>query len=125
MDDVRESAYLMAYGQRDPLQEYKRSAYAAFEDLMEDIDKEIATEIFRLTSVMPHEMIQTQPGKDVNFLHEILETYASKSPSEIMTNQGEDSSRPKTPFVKTEKEIGRNEPCPCGSGKKYKKCCGT
>ena len=125
MDDVRESSYLMAYGQRDPLQEYKRSAFAAFEDLMEDIDKEIATEIFRLTSVMPHEMTQTEPGKDVNFLHEILETYASKSPSEILTNQGEDSSRVKTPFVKTEKEIGRNEPCPCGSGKKYKKCCGT
>ena len=123
MDDVRESSYLMAYGQREPLQEYKRSAFEAFSEFMQDVDKGIATEIFRLTSIVPHE-VQGSFGNDLNFLHEILENYSSKKPQEVATNQADQGSIPKAPYIKTTEDVGRNEPCPCGSGKKYKKCCG-
>jgi preprotein translocase subunit SecA len=122
MDDVRESAYFMVYGQRDPLQEYKKNAYEAFADFMGRVDHEISTEIFRLTSVMPHEM-SGMTASDTSFQHEILDSYSQKDMAEIATNKPGGGPK-KTPFVHKDKQVGRNDPCPCGSGKKFKKCCG-
>jgi len=120
MDDVKENAYLQAYGQRDPLQEYKKNAYTVFSEFMINVDNDIATEIFRFVSVSPHETSNPQVN-NVNFMHEILENYSQE---ETATNQGDVGGAKKSPFVKKDGEIGRNDPCTCGSGKKYKKCCG-
>jgi len=120
MDDVKENAYLQAYGQREPLQEYKKNAYIVFSEFMANVDNDIATEIFRFVSVAPHETSTAQVN-NLNFMHEILENY---SDDKVSTNQGDVGGAKKSPFVKKDVVIGRNDPCTCGSGKKYKKCCG-
>ncbi|EKD28054.1 MAG: hypothetical protein ACD_79C00451G0004, partial [uncultured bacterium] len=86
MDEVRESSYLMAYGQKDPLQEYKKGAFEAFADFMERADLEISSEIFRLTSVIPREVSEVH-AKDLSYMHEIIENYSGKNPQDIITNK--------------------------------------
>lgn len=98
MDQLRQGIYLRAYGQRDPLTEYKFEAYDMFNQMIEEIQQETVRYIYRVNIVeRPEERTDVVENK-----------YAEE--------------QLKTP-VKSEK-IGRNEPCPCGSGKKYKKCCG-
>ncbi|MGI6413253.1 MAG: preprotein translocase subunit SecA [Syntrophomonadaceae bacterium] len=97
MDQLRNGISLRAYAQRDPLIEYKFEAFEAFQQMVYSIKEDVVRYILRVKVV--------------------------KQPEErkIFVNQGEDAS-PKT--VRVGKKIGRNDPCPCGSGKKYKKCCG-
>lgn len=97
MDQLRNGISLRAYAQRDPLVEYKFEAYQAFQEMVYSIKEDVVRYILRVRVV--------------------------EKPEErkIIENQGEDTV--KKP-VKVGKKIGRNEPCPCGSGKKYKHCCG-
>jgi len=97
MDQLREGINLRAYGQRDPLIEYKFEAFDAFQIMMENIKEDVTRYLYRIRLV-------SQPQE------------------RTMVANREDSSARQP--VKTEKRIGRNDPCPCGSGKKYKKCCG-
>ena len=101
MDELREGIGLRAYGQRDPLVEYKAEAYNMFQGLQASIQREIAQAVFHVT-------IQKVPP--------------APKQREIRTNRDE-ASRPPSP-ARAGRKIGRNEPCPCGSGRKYKKCCG-
>jgi Preprotein translocase subunit SecA (ATPase, RNA helicase) len=97
MDQLRNGINLRAYAQRDPLVEYKFEAYEAFQAMIFSMKEDVVRFILRVKIVeRPEER-------------------------KIVTNQGEDSV--KKPVHVGEK-IGRNDPCPCGSGKKYKKCCG-
>jgi preprotein translocase subunit SecA len=99
MDQLRQGIYLRAYGQRDPLTEYKFEAYDMFNQMIEEIQDETVRYIYRVNVVeRPEERTDVVENK-----------YAEE--------------QVKTP-VKSDK-IGRNDPCPCGSGKKYKKCCGA
>ena len=104
MDYLREGIGLRGYGQRDPLQEYKREAFAMFNDLMERIRKETLANLFR-----------------VEIRAEQLTALRPERPSEMQLSHGETKRKP---YVRKKKKIGRNDPCPCGSGKKYKHCCG-
>ncbi len=97
MEELRESVRLRAYGQRDPLVEYKREGHFYFRQLMESIEKEIVDRIFRVKSVR-----------------------TIKTPR-IMIRKNIDSQKEKASGMG---DTGRNDPCPCGSGNKYKKCCG-
>lgn len=129
MDDVKENAYLKAYGQRQPLQEYKKAAFEVFSEMMDRVSVEVCTEIFRLTSVIPHELVDTS-AKKMNFTHESIDQFDLKSLSAQAEAEAApviSENRPAEEMVltpiKKQKEAGRNDPCPCGSGKKYKKCC--
>ncbi len=97
MEELRESVRLRAYGQRDPLVEYKREGHFYFKQLMESIEKEIVDRIFRLKNV-----------HNVNTPRIIIRRNIDPQKE---NKQGAGS-------------VGRNDPCPCGSGKKHKKCCG-
>ncbi len=97
MDQLRNGINLRAYAQRDPLVEYKFEAYEAFQDMVYSIKEDVVRYVLRVKIV-------TKPEE-----------------KKMVTNQGEGAE--KKP-VHAEKKIGRNDPCPCGSGKKYKKCCG-
>lgn len=97
MDQLRNGINLRAYAQRDPLVEYKFEAYEAFQDMVYAIKEDVVRYVLR------------------------VKVAARPEEKRIVTNQGE--STRKNP-VQVEKKIGRNEPCPCGSGRKYKKCCG-
>ncbi|MCR4963004.1 MAG: preprotein translocase subunit SecA [Firmicutes bacterium] len=100
MDQLRQGIGLRAYGQRDPLVEYKREAYDMFEGMIEDIQSGV-TRLVMLANL-------------VEAPQERRETYENRS----------DGQPAKKQPVRAEKKIGRNDPCPCGSGKKYKNCCG-
>lgn len=100
IDDLREGIGLRAYGQRDPLVEYKNDAYRMFQELMASIQRDIVHAIYHVTFRQAEE-----PQK----------------PQQAWTNREEGA--PAEP-VRATRRTGRNDPCPCGSGKKYKRCCG-
>lgn len=116
MDKLREGIGLRAYGQKDPLIEYQKESEWAFDTMQQHMREEISGYIFRVKVVAEQARARALPTREV----------AQKPPGgggkyreEAMASA---SSIP-TPFSKRRK-IGRNDPCPCGSGKKYKKCCG-
>jgi preprotein translocase subunit SecA len=130
MDSLRSSIHLRQYGQRDPLIEYKSEAFKLFDELMVNIKTEICHNIFRSASSL---MAFQQ------FLHNLPQITSHQSASAFDTAApdpnapiGEASSVvseandaiAKAKPVKAVPRVGRNDPCPCGSGKKYKSCCG-
>lgn len=110
IDDLREGIGLRGYAQRDPLIEYKSEAYKLFEDLMDAIDYEVVHRIFKVQVTTQQPTQQTQ-------------TTTTTSSSMAATESHEGHNHPvREPVTVGENKIGRNDPCPCGSGLKYKKC---
>ncbi len=104
MDQLRQGIGLRAYGQVDPLIEYKKIAFDMFEDLIQSIQEDTVKFLYHI-QINKDNMIQRE-----------------QVAKPISTNV--DAEEKKQPVVKG-KKVGRNDPCPCGSGKKYKKCCGA
>jgi len=138
MDSLREGIGLVAYGQRDPIVEYKREAYNLFMDLMDRIYEEIATAMFRSATSMEamEGFFQSLQGMQVHNEVSALATAAAQRPQGApppgmgqpmgAPPPGMDAPKPPaTPIRKDVEKVGRNDPCPCGSGRKYKKCCGA
>ncbi len=143
MDSLRNSIGLRAYGQRDPLIEYKVEAHKMFEELRINIKTEICHNIFRsASSVLAFEnFLRNKPQQT---LHQEFSPFSGRQTtttsstrtatvgSEIVSEAAELVSRvatqqeepPKGKTVRAGIRVGRNDPCPCGSGKKYKHCCG-
>ena len=119
MDQLKTGINLRAYGQRDPLVEYKKEAFALFSGLLDTIDKESVEMIFRLQLAPPP---PTAPPIELRKLQAVHEEARSMGYS---GNPEEARTAGKKQPVKVEQKVGRNDPCPCGSGKKYKKCHGT
>ncbi len=125
MDSVRNSIGLRAYGQRDPLLEYKAEAFKVFEELMVGIKSEICGNIFRSASSLLafEQFLQKMPQKTVHQQGSaISEAKAAASGSDVVSEANDAIAKAKP--VRTGPKVGRNDPCPCGSGKKYKQCCG-
>jgi preprotein translocase subunit SecA len=115
IDDLREGIGLRGYGQRDPLVEYKNEAFSMFERLMATIESEIAHRIFKVQVQLPQGVGETRlPASQVVE----QETKLTKEAKRARMN--EQSVAQST--VNKKKEMGRNDPCWCGSGKKWKKC---
>jgi preprotein translocase subunit SecA len=107
LDHVREGIGLRGYAQQDPLREYQKEAYDLFTDLVDRVRQEFIEKLF---------MVQIAREEDVPREH--------RPQQQFVLNRGEEETKGKTVTRKSEK-VGRNDPCPCGSGKKYKKCCGA
>src|SRR5215472_8997540 len=136
MDSLREGVYLRGYAQKDPLVEYKTEAYDMFVELMANIKNEVLHNLFRSTSNL-----------------QAFENFLASLPQFLLREQGPTSTEatgareagvrtnvpasdghalaPENgeyavdlPVRRTLPKVGRNEPCPCGSGKKFKNCCG-
>jgi preprotein translocase subunit SecA len=132
MDSLRYSIGLRAHGQRDPLIEYKAEAYKLFDELMVNIKSEICHNIFRsASSMMAFENYLRSAPKQT--LHQDSSAFGGgAAPSSSAPAQGRASdvvseaaeAMEKSKPVRTGPKVGRNDPCPCGSGKKYKQCCG-
>jgi len=133
MDSLRDSIGLRAYGQRDPLVEYQSEAFKVFEELMVNIKTEICHNIFRSASSMLafDKFLKNMPQKTI---HQEESSFGSgkaappaagKNPSDVVTEATDAAAaKAKSKPVRTGPKVGRNDPCPCGSGKKYKHCCG-
>ena len=113
LDMVREGIGLRAYGQKDPLVEYKRESFSMFEEMMADFHKEALTLLFRAQVQTADETRRRTPQRTVH----------AYKPAAITGGKTTEAGR-QAQFRRTKKKIGRNDPCPCGSGKKYKNCCG-
>jgi preprotein translocase subunit SecA len=104
MDQLRYGIGLRAYGQRDPVIEYKFEGFSMFEEMINAIQEEAVKIILNIKLKENSQIKREQVAKP------------------IIASHGDDAVA-KSP-AKSEKKVGRNEPCPCGSGKKYKQCCG-
>jgi preprotein translocase subunit SecA len=123
MDYLKEGIGLRAYGQRDPLVEYKHEAFNLFKGLIEEIKVDTVKLLFNAKVVVkgPDEQNQGYAGA-LSEKEMAVKDIKTSGPSEIIAGDGSKASKPEP--AKSGK-IGRNDPCPCGSGKKYKKCCGS
>ncbi|MEI6344921.1 MAG: preprotein translocase subunit SecA [Verrucomicrobiota bacterium] len=133
MDGLREAVYLRAYGQKDPLTEYKTEAYAMFVELMESIKNEVLNNLFRSTTnlqafeqllaSLPRQLIQqdlvSAPHLGKGGAPDTTQAPALTA-AQSAFEQAMNIPIQRPQVVKT----GRNDPCPCGSGKKFKSCCG-
>ncbi len=104
MDQFKTGIFLRAYAQRDPIVEFRKEGYDMFEQMIEEIKEDVVSMIYRVKRAKNIQM------KQVDILN-------------ATTSGGDDNTTVKQPIRKKE-EVGRNDLCPCGSGKKYKKCCG-
>jgi preprotein translocase subunit SecA len=127
MDHLRSSIYLRAIAQKDPLIEYKNEAFKTFESLMGRIYNEVITNLFRATisSLEDFEnMLENMPQEQI---HEMFgqfdESEFAAEQAGTMLAEGDEPDTIQVTFRRQEAKVGRNDPCPCGSGKKYKKCC--
>jgi len=120
LDQLKTGIGLRAYGQRDPLIEYKKEAFALFTEMLEKIDEETLELIFKLQVEERERPRRREPERQMQAVHQstVGMGYAETQPAEQVA-----PGKPKP--VRVGKKIGRNDPCPCGSGKKYKKCCGA
>ncbi len=128
MDHLRSSMGLRAYAQKDPLVEYKNEAFKIFENLMTQIYRETAKNLMRasLTTVEEWERILRSMPQEL--IHQQFEQFGDSNVQEAAAlPEGEEAVEESVnvTFHRTQPRVGRNDPCPCGSGKKYKKCCGA
>ncbi|MCU7812824.1 MAG: SEC-C domain-containing protein, partial [Candidatus Thiodiazotropha sp. (ex Notomyrtea botanica)] len=124
MDYLRQGIHLRGYAQKNPKQEYKREAFAMFSSMLDSIKEEVITLLSKVQVQRPEEMVvqEQQPqASDFEFKHEAFEGLAEEATAQPPVEEGEEQHQP---FVRDGRKIGRNEPCPCGSGKKYKQCHG-
>jgi preprotein translocase subunit SecA len=108
MDHLKDGIGLRGYGQRDPLKEYQKEGYELFLDMSARIKEESVRNLF---------LVRIAREEDV-------EQFAPKSDQEIVLSHGDGGDGRGSTVRRQSEKIGRNAPCPCGSGKKYKKCCG-
>jgi len=124
MDHLKEGIGLSGYAQKDPLLEYKKQAFDLFDEFQFRVHTEALLRVFRITPVDPDEEEERERKRRAI---KSMRTGRGKRP-EIPDGTGKplkpsDDDKPVT-FKREDKKVGRNDPCPCGSGKKYKKCCG-
>lgn len=108
MDHLKEGIGLRGYAQQDPLRIYKKEGFDMFQDLMNRIKQEVVDILFKIQIASPSQVTEMKQEEQQNL------TFSSHS----------DKSAPKQPVRRSSEKVQRNDPCPCGSGKKYKKCCG-
>jgi len=139
MEALREAVYLRHYAQKNPLVEYKLEGFRIFDKMIDDIRHEIASRLhlirIQVTEGGPRRPASRSIGTSVSASHNSMVSFGSSS---VGTSSGNSSgsggvaspmdraSRPEgATVVRSQPKVGRNDPCPCGSGKKYKKCHGS
>ena len=121
MDQLRQGIHLRGYAQKDPKQEYKRESFEMFTEMLERIKHEVVTILSRVQvrsdeEIEAMEAQRRQNSADIEYQHDDASAMSSGGTTE--------SEEEHTPFVRDGEKVGRNDPCPCGSGKKYKQCHG-
>jgi preprotein translocase subunit SecA len=122
MDYLRQGIGLRGYAQKNPKQEYKQEAFLMFSEMLDQVKHDTISTLARIRIqseqdiARMEEQRRAEQSKDINQLSKI-----NTFNSEKEDNEGKMSA---STFVRKDKKIGRNDPCPCGSGKKYKQCCG-
>lgn len=124
MDQLRQGIHLRGYGQKDPKQEYKREAFEMFNSLLNHIKQEVVMILAKVqvTREEDVEAIDQQRQAPIEMHYEHAEANSAFGQSQDAV--GEESEASEQPFIRETQKVGRNDPCPCGSGKKFKHCHG-
>jgi preprotein translocase subunit SecA len=132
MDHLRQGIHLRAYAQKQPKQEYKRESFELFQELLENIKRDVVRLLSRVQIEAPDEVAEAERRRREEAEQRMRFTHAETSALDNGAPapgagpgpaDDEQAVRPET-FVRGERKVGRNEPCPCGSGKKFKQCHG-
>ena len=108
MDHLKEGIGLRGYAQQDPLLIYKKEGFEMFNEMVSSVKEEALEILFRIQIAEPEKITDLRQPKE----------------QQLIFSGGDEAETKKGPVKRTQKKVGRNAPCPCGSGKKYKKCCG-
>ena len=129
MDQLRQGIHLRAYAQKQPKQEFKRESFELFQSLLYNIKYDVVRTLSRMQLENPEELAAAERKRRAEAEQHMQFQHASAG--QLEAPEGEGQSDPETqakakpaPFVRDNRKVGRNEPCPCGSGKKFKQCCG-
>ena len=134
MEELRRSVGLRGYGQKDPLSEYKNEAYRAFEEMMQAMRSDICSGMFRSsTNLAAFENMLSSlsnvaktSGPDQSGVQGFDRFSGPQGgPQQAELSEAPEIPKVAVPVVRDAPKVGRNDPCPCGSGKKFKKCCGA
>jgi len=121
MDSLKQGIGLRGYAQRDPVIEYKREAFELFEEMVSSVRDEVTELIFKLR--LEAEDVDSYRGV-MRVASEVHEEYAAMQRAQQAAVESSKAAEGKVAQIKVGTKVGRNDPCPCGSGKKFKKCCG-
>jgi preprotein translocase subunit SecA len=121
MDHLKEGIHLRGYAQKDPLNEYKREAFQLFDGMLNRIKEEVIEILCRIEVSRQEEVEQLEAERAA-----LRDKQLSLQHPSVQEEGEEDGTEadPRTPYRRGGEKVGRNAPCPCGSGKKYKQCCG-
>ena len=133
MDDLRQGIHLRAYAQKRPKQEYKRESFMLFQELQASINRDVIRLLSRIQIRNDSEIEEAERQRRLQAARSM--SYSHADAADGSTDGLRDNGAPPQrhargqrarveTYVRSERKIGRNEPCPCGSGKKYKRCCG-
>ena len=124
MHELRQEINLRAYGQKDPLVEYRLESYDMFEGMIQTIQEEVVRGVYQARVAAPPRR-RAVAGPAAAIRPQLPRSGDSGAVNESKAERGDQRERAKQQPLTVGKKIGRNDPCPCGSGKKYKKCCGA
>jgi preprotein translocase subunit SecA len=113
MDHLKEGIGLRGYGQKNPLDEYKKEGYKMFTELMQRVKEKTVSTLLRVQLARPDEVAELEEQQ-----------HRQRQQMEMRRSDAQAADNGKKPAKREAAKVGRNAPCPCGSGKKYKKCCG-
>ena len=121
MDHLRQGIHLRAYGQKQPKQEYKRESFFLFQELLQSIQHDVIRMLSRMEIDQERDPREEELRRREESMKKMRYQHAAANGSQDAEAAGETATKP---FVRAERKVGRNEQCPCGSGKKYKHCHG-
>ncbi|MHA7228296.1 preprotein translocase subunit SecA [Vibrio campbellii] len=125
MDHLRQGIHLRGYAQKNPKQEYKRESFELFEGLLEALKTDVITVLSRVRVQQQEEVERMEEQRRAQAEEAARRAQAQHAAAQNPLSEGEESEEgAHQPMVREERKVGRNEPCPCGSGKKYKQCHG-
>nr|WP_319553652.1 preprotein translocase subunit SecA [uncultured Vibrio sp.] len=124
MDHLRQGIHLRGYAQKNPKQEYKRESFELFEGLLDALKTDVITVLSRVRVQQQEEVERMEEQRRAQAEEAARRAQAQHAAAENQLADGEEAEDAHQPVVRDERKVGRNEPCPCGSGKKYKQCHG-
>ncbi|NAW69586.1 preprotein translocase subunit SecA [Vibrio sp. V27_P1S3P104] len=119
MDHLRQGIHLRGYAQKNPKQEYKRESFELFQDLLESLKSDVIAILSKVRVQQQEEVERMEAQRQAQ-----AEQVAKRVQAQHAQLDNESDEKAHQPIVRDERKVGRNEPCPCGSGKKYKQCHG-
>jgi preprotein translocase subunit SecA len=124
LDHLRQGIHLRGYAQKDPKQEYRREAFELYGELLDVIKNDVVKSIMavKIRSADELDAASESINEDMNQVKDVQYQHADVTTDSV---DGEQPAERTTAPVRSGPKVGRNDPCPCGSGKKYKACCGA